>query len=321
MQYVENIPGIRSSRLGFGCAPVMGKVGKANSLRAMAHAYEHGINHFDVARSYGFGEAESALGEFARGKRDKMVIVTKFGIRPGNISPVKKLLKPVVRALYSRLSFIKKAVSNQSSSMLPQGFYSPAEARESLETSLAQLGTDYVDYLLIHEPAPDAELAPDLFDTLDALVTEGKVRAWGVSTWADWACDTLKQCQGRPQIMQYDANVFTPTPQCELTGPRMHTMPFGGVRNLELLRARADAPALASLLRDCGCTGQSGLARMLLAAALAQTQDATMTASMLKPVHIDANLAALESVATNATNVHMFAKRFPAVWHSLKEQA
>ncbi|MFX6040902.1 aldo/keto reductase, partial [Acinetobacter baumannii] len=58
-----------SGRLGFGCAPMLGRVGRKDSLRALAIAYDNGIRHFDVARSYGFGEAEALLGEFLAGKR------------------------------------------------------------------------------------------------------------------------------------------------------------------------------------------------------------------------------------------------------------
>lgn len=316
MQYVENVPGIQSSQLGFGCAPVMGKVSKKDSLSAMAHAYEAGINHFDIARSYGFGEAEAVLGEFIRGKRDKVVVATKFGIRPGNVSPIKRLLKPVVRAAYSRLSFIKKAVSAKTGDMLPQGFYSPAEARESLETSLRQLGTDHVDYLFIHEPAPDAELTSELFDTLDTFVTQGKVRAWGVSTWAGWACATRDQCQGRPQVLQYDCNVFTTAPGCELPGPKMFTMPFGGVRKVEALRTMAEAPELVALLKECE---SSDLMQTLLAAALSQTSGGTVTTTMLKPGHIDANLQAIKLAEDHPENALRFYDRFPAVWKQLQQ--
>ena len=61
--------GLGVSRLGFGCAPVMGKVGRRQALDAMACAFELGVTHFDIARSYGFGDAEAVLGEFVRGRR------------------------------------------------------------------------------------------------------------------------------------------------------------------------------------------------------------------------------------------------------------
>jgi aryl-alcohol dehydrogenase-like predicted oxidoreductase len=89
--------GMRESVLGFGCGSVMGRVGKAASLRAMNAAWDAGITFFDTARAYGFGEAEGVLGEFLKGKRERAVIATKYGIVPQRLSAVKKIAVPLVR--------------------------------------------------------------------------------------------------------------------------------------------------------------------------------------------------------------------------------
>jgi len=62
-----------SSRLGFGCGGVMGRVGRGQSLRAIAAALDGGITRFDVAPLYGYGEAE-VLGEALADKRDLVVL-------------------------------------------------------------------------------------------------------------------------------------------------------------------------------------------------------------------------------------------------------
>ena len=58
------------SHLGFGCAPIMGRISKSHALRALAFSFDCGVTHFDVARSYGFGQAEEIVGGFIKGKRD-----------------------------------------------------------------------------------------------------------------------------------------------------------------------------------------------------------------------------------------------------------
>jgi D-threo-aldose 1-dehydrogenase len=83
MYYAILAPGLPpSSRLGFGCGGVMGRVGRRQSLRVIAAALDGGITHFDVAPLYGYGEAEALLGEALADKRDRVVVASKFGLNP-----------------------------------------------------------------------------------------------------------------------------------------------------------------------------------------------------------------------------------------------
>jgi aryl-alcohol dehydrogenase-like predicted oxidoreductase len=87
--------GMRISVLGFGCASAMSRYGTRATLRSMEAAFEAGINYFDAARSYGFGEAEHVLGCFAKGRRDRIVLATKFGIAATARPPwFHRMLKP-----------------------------------------------------------------------------------------------------------------------------------------------------------------------------------------------------------------------------------
>src|ERR1700744_6008843 len=69
-------------RLGFGCSGLMASLDRFESARVLRSAAEAGISHFDVAPSYGYGEAEGVLGEFLRGRRDAFTVTSKFGIAP-----------------------------------------------------------------------------------------------------------------------------------------------------------------------------------------------------------------------------------------------
>src|ERR1700722_13227658 len=89
---------IRAPALGFGCSAVMGRAGRKASLAALAAAYDAGVIFYDTARSYGYGESEALLGEFLRGRRDSVLLSTKFGILPTPIGPLKRALKPLARS-------------------------------------------------------------------------------------------------------------------------------------------------------------------------------------------------------------------------------
>src|SRR6476469_451778 len=90
------------SRLGFGCVKLTTHRERSDAVRILDQAFALGITHFDVARAYGFGRAEYILGEFLRGKRDRVTVATKFGLVPpsgigGNrrvIDLAKRILSP-----------------------------------------------------------------------------------------------------------------------------------------------------------------------------------------------------------------------------------
>ena len=165
MRKVEIVPGVESSILGFGCAPILGAVGGKTAQRALGTALDVGINHFDVARSYGYGEAEAFLGRFFQGRRDQVVIASKFGIQATWKAGLLRPLKPAVRTL--------KALKNrggQEAGPAPQvaapvveqtprkdHFHeriaiTPDAMVSNLEKSLRALRTDYLDIFLVHEP-------------------------------------------------------------------------------------------------------------------------------------------------------------------------
>src|SRR5436189_5574701 len=91
---------LRVSALGFGCAQLMARTAHRDSLRLLEAAFGSGITHFDVARMYGYGEAESTLGEFVAPRRHQVTITTKLGIDPPQrgtgLSPARAAARPIV---------------------------------------------------------------------------------------------------------------------------------------------------------------------------------------------------------------------------------
>jgi diketogulonate reductase-like aldo/keto reductase len=177
-----NGSGTRVSALGFGCSAMMGRVGRSASLAALAAAYDAGITFFDTARSYGYGESEALLGVFLQGRREAVVVSTKFGILPTPAGVWKRSLKPVARRLLKLAPGVRGAMQRQIAAQFSGGHFSVDALHASLETSLRALRTDYVDMLFLHEPPASVLQQEDLFATLERLVSAGKVRGFGIAS-------------------------------------------------------------------------------------------------------------------------------------------
>lgn len=171
------------SALTFGCASVGGRVSKRESLRAMSEAYARGVTTFDVARSYGYGEAESILGSFLRDKRDAQII-TKAGIRSPKPSRVFSFAKSVARRVFAVFPKARSVAKPSMGAQHQGGFFEPQMLAESLETSLRALRRDHVDVLLLH--ACDASVAAreDVRGQMERFVEQGLVRRVGVGSGA-----------------------------------------------------------------------------------------------------------------------------------------
>ena len=124
------------------------------SLRAIHAALDLGINFFDTAANYGAGHSEVLLGRAFQGKRDKVVIATKFG--------------HVVNEK-------EKTVYGDPDQIIPN-------VRTDVENSLRRLQTDYIDIYQLHQGRYDTTLALELQVILEELVSAGKVRWYGWST-------------------------------------------------------------------------------------------------------------------------------------------
>ncbi len=174
MRYVSlGEGGPKVSVLGLGCAAMMGSAGRKESLAALSAAVDAGINFFDTARSYGYGQSEGLLGEFFAGRRDQVVLCTKFGILP-TPRDWKQRVKPLVRGALKMFPSLRGAARRQAGQLFTENQFSVAVLRASLETSLRELRTDYVDVLLMHA-APASVLAQeDLLAELERLVARGQ---------------------------------------------------------------------------------------------------------------------------------------------------
>ncbi|MCG2842439.1 aldo/keto reductase [Sandaracinobacter sp. RS1-74] len=150
---------------GYGCMGLSNSYGRADdaaSIRTIHRALELGVTLIDTANVYGAGHNEELVGKALAGKRDKVVLATKFGLRlPSD---------PEERRVNG----------------------SPAYARARLEESLRRLNVDYIDLYYLHRVDPLVPIE-DSVGELAKLKQEGKIGAIGLS---EASADTLRQAQG-----------------------------------------------------------------------------------------------------------------------------
>lgn len=211
MRTIELVKGIHSSVLGFGCAPILGSVDSKRARRSLELAFEHGINHLDLARSYGYGEAEQFVGQVIKGRRDKVVLASKFGIVANWKAKLLGPIKPFVRLLRSN-SPKKTPVTNKKIERVPttiaDRFHDRIpmrgeDMRRSLERSLRALKTDYLDYFFVHEPPTSLLHVEELLATAELLKSEGKIRGWGLAYMRSRE-DIHQQYLNRFDVLQFD---------------------------------------------------------------------------------------------------------------------
>jgi aryl-alcohol dehydrogenase-like predicted oxidoreductase len=145
--------GLTVSVVGLGCNNFGRRLDLDHARPVVAAALEEGINLLDTADIYGHGESEAQLGKCLKGRREQVVLATKFGMDFG---------KPEWGARGSR-RYVRLAV----------------------EGSLRRLQTDYIDLYQLHLPDPKTPVEETLA-ALHELILEGKVRYVGSSNFAGW---------------------------------------------------------------------------------------------------------------------------------------
>jgi aryl-alcohol dehydrogenase-like predicted oxidoreductase len=301
---LESVCGnVRTSELGFGCGSVMGRVGRNASLRAMNAAWDNGITLFDTARSYGFGEAEAVLGEFLRGKRDRAALATKYGILAQKQSGLKRIAVGVARSAF-KLPGVRGLVRGKGAKAVTNGQFSAAGLRESIETSLRQLRTDYVDILFLHEATATVLLDAELMSVLDGLVSSGKILRVGLYAAEDVIDAALESAPQTISAAQFGADPFSRL-VAGLAARNHREMllignhPFGSEGRVErftsALTEAARDETLSSVLREKLREGGDRLVlEALLGIALKAAGLHALVFSMMRRDHLEANIRAVE---------------------------
>lgn len=137
------------SEIGFGLWTLVsgpwGTYGDGQAIDFLRKAYDAGINYFDVSPADGEGRGEQLLGRAFQDRRDLVIISSKAGRVGGRPD------------------------------------FAPASLRASLDKTLERLGSAYVDILQLHYPDAATVSDPSVWQTLEDLKSEGKVRYYGIA--------------------------------------------------------------------------------------------------------------------------------------------
>jgi aryl-alcohol dehydrogenase-like predicted oxidoreductase len=302
------------SALGFGCASLGSRVSAADGRRAIDRALDLGVTWFDVAPPYGDGLAEANLGRCLHGRRDKVVICTKFGIARPQVSLKQRLFRPLARRVVAAFpgtrGLVRKARPTARISPID-----PAAIDLSVTASLRLLQTDYIDVLAMHEPTPHEAVAPRIFDVLERLVDKGLVRAIAIAG----APESIEAAvaAGRPVgIAQFPDSPFSdaaarlraraPVPMFVTHGV------FGGTEAVVRRSPRLNA-ALVALAERYGLDSRGTISAVLSAFAFSNNPEGVVIVSMFSPAHLENNCAAASgrAIAGLAEEVRRIVNQHP----------
>ncbi|HUF40127.1 MAG TPA: aldo/keto reductase [Anaerolineales bacterium] len=156
-----------------------GHVDDTESIRAIHAGLDLGINFLDTAANYGAGHSEKLIARALAGKRDQVVIATKFGFL---VDEAEKVIRVDDSVLVENI-------------------------RSDCENSLRRLNTDYIDIYQLHQGGLDIETAPEVMRILEDLVADGMIRWYGWSTDNSDRAAIFAEGQHCTSI-QFDLNVY-----------------------------------------------------------------------------------------------------------------
>ena len=174
----RNLRDLTVSALGLGCmgmSEFYGETDETESIRTIHRALDLGINHLDTADMYGSGANEELVRRAIAGRRDEVVLATKFA---------------------NRREDGRRWIDN-----------SPEWIHQACDDSLRRLGVDQIDLYYMHRRDPEVPIAESV-GAMAELVHEGKVRHLGLS---EVSADTLREaCAVHPiAALQSEWSLFT----------------------------------------------------------------------------------------------------------------
>jgi aryl-alcohol dehydrogenase-like predicted oxidoreductase len=270
--------GLQVSRVGLGCNNFGRRLDLEGTRAVVETALAEGITFLDTADIYGGGKSEQFLGEILEGRRDQVVLATKFGMAEGG------------RGTRNYL-------------------------RRALAVSLERLRTDYVDLYYYHRPDGQTPIA-ETIEAMNELVEEGAVRAIGVSNFSVEQLDEAAQAgpvaavQNRYSLLERGAEQDV-LPRCAELGvsflpyfPLASGLLTGKYRRGEAAPAGTRLEGSDSLTDEAfevveeldELAGERGhtLLELAIAGLASQPAVASVIAGATKPEQVRANAAAAE---------------------------
>ena len=292
--------GRQTTRLGFGCSSLMGALNRRDSLRLLEAAYDAGIRHFDVAPMYGYGEAESCLGEFLQTHCNDVTVTTKYGIAPPKNSALVRAGRRTAGSIVRKFPGLKQTIAkaaNTATRNEERPAFTAAQAKASLIRSLTALRTNRIDLWLLHE-VEASDLKDDaLLTLLESEVKQGSIGSFGIGSEAKKIPALLTEHPVYCRTLQYQWSILdTPIPNhpaIPKTQPfRIHhraltsnfrTLHTALLNNKPLTQRWSDAT-------NADLTDLETLANLMLKAALVMNPASIILFSSKNPQHIQGNV-------------------------------
>jgi aryl-alcohol dehydrogenase-like predicted oxidoreductase len=179
----RTIGSLKVSRVGLGCNNFGWRIDAAATQAVVDAALDSGINFFDTADMYGTGQSEEFLGKALKGRRDKAIIATKFGLKMGDGMEGAR----------------------------------PEYVRQALDASLHRLGVDVIDLYQIHRPDDKTPIA-DTMEVLNDAVKAGKIREIGCSNFSAEQLRASRATHGPAYFasVQNEYSLFHREPEAEV---------------------------------------------------------------------------------------------------------
>lgn len=186
---------LQVSEVGFGLWTVStgwwGNYTDDEAVALMRQALDLGITLFDAADTYGNGRSEELIAKAFAGRRDEIVIATKVGY-----------------------DFVHHGDGRRGQREIPQDF-APAAVRRATDAALARLGTDHIDLLQLHNIRMEQVEDDAVWEVLEDLRAEGKVRHYGVALGPaiGWLGEGVAAIRRRnPGVLQHIYNLLEQHP-------------------------------------------------------------------------------------------------------------
>jgi D-threo-aldose 1-dehydrogenase len=307
------IPGIaiQIPAIGFGCS-ALASVGEKKALQLLETAFDAGVRHFDVARYYGYGESERVLGTFVKSRRGEVTITTKFGIEPPRRTNVLRLAMQAGRRVVQFVPAARGFLRRRAQGLVKGGAFSVNDARASLETSLRELGTDYIDFFLLHDYTVSENSPDELVAFLTDAAKAGKIRYFGLGTGIE---EVMRALECQPElcsIVQFENSVLSRNAQkLPRGGPHRITITHGSL-SASYLSVSAFLKAHSEMVRNWStklavdCSKDEIISALMLNYAVQENQNGLVLFSSRNASRVNKNVRAVLEPDISPAQVELF---------------